>query len=59
MQQSLVEVEERKLSEDRSANFRGTARVKLEFLSFESEDSRSEDSKNVERLEGIFETGGC
>lgn len=68
MQQSLVEVEERKISKDRSANFRGIARVRLECLNFDSEDledledlkakDRDEDIKNVERLEEIFKTGG-
>jgi hypothetical protein len=59
MQQSLVDVKEKKLLTDRSANFRGTACVKLEFLSFEFEELRDEDSKNVKRLKRDFETGGC
>jgi hypothetical protein len=59
IQQSLVNVEERKLLANRSANFQGTACVKLEFLSFEFEELRDKDSKNVEKLKGDFETKGC
>jgi Protein of unknown function (DUF3723) len=57
--QSQAETIERKIAEDRSANYRGTARVRFEVLEFDAEDSRELDERNVERLVGVFETAGC
>jgi hypothetical protein len=58
MKQDLVEIEERKICNDRSANFRGTALVKLEVLEFNNV-PRADLVANVKRLKGIFEGEGC
>ena len=42
---------------DRSANYRGTVRVRFEFLEFDVESARELDKKNIER--GVFETARC
>lgn len=52
--------EDKRLSEDRGENFRGTVRVSLRRLAFPPEYSREIDKKNVERLKKIFnQPGGC
>ena len=63
MRQDLVEIEERKTCNDRSANFRGTAAVALEVLDFDIEGSGDNGGDNgrdnEERLKSIFENEGC
>lgn len=66
MQQDHAEIE-RRISRDRTANFRGTALVRLEVLDFDAKGSRDADykeklkrsdfDKNVKRLKGIFRKG--
>ena len=57
--QSEAEKNERKITEDRSANYRGTVRVRFEFLEFDTEGSRELDPKNVERLIEVYKTARC
>lgn len=57
--QSQAESIDRKIAEDRSANYRGTVRVRFEFLEFDVESARELDKKNVERLVGVYETARC
>lgn len=57
--QKQTEEFEREIAEDRSANYRGTVRVRFEFLEFDAESARELDPKNVQRLIGIYETAGC
>jgi hypothetical protein len=59
MQQDLIEIEEIKVSSDRSSNFRGTASVALEALDFDVEGARQINENNKERLKRIFETESC
>jgi hypothetical protein len=49
MQQDLADFE-RRIAEDRSANYRGTAFIRLEVLEFDGEP----DNENVKKLENIF-----
>src|SRR6266536_4517827 len=62
--QSQVEIVERDIAEDRSANYRGTARVRFEALEFDwerefdCEESREIVQKNVQRLIGVFDKAG-
>jgi Protein of unknown function (DUF3723) len=58
MKQDLIEIEERKICKDRSANFRGTACIGLEFLTFDVKLSRR-DRENVDWLKHLFKTYGC
>lgn len=57
--QSQAESIERKIAEDRSANYRGTVRVRFEFLEFDTESSRELDQKNIERLIEVYEIDRC
>jgi hypothetical protein len=59
MQRDLIEIEETKISNDRSSNFRGTASVALEVLDFDIEGARQSNENNKERLKRIFETENC
>jgi hypothetical protein len=46
--------QERRLAEELSAKFRGTASVNIAVLDFPFEKIRDEDDKNIERLEKLF-----
>jgi hypothetical protein len=59
MEQDLIDTEERKIYNDRSANFRGTACVRLEALDFDVPDAREENKYNVQTLTDIFQTDNC
>jgi hypothetical protein len=54
-----VEIIERKLAEDRSKYFRGTACVRFEYLHFGMHCPRELNRKNVEELKNRFETESC
>jgi hypothetical protein len=56
--QSEAEKNERKIAEDRSANYRGTVRIGFEFLEFHIEGSRGLDPKYVEMSIGVYKTAG-
>ena len=57
--QSQAQSIDRKIAEDRSANYRGTVRVRFEFLEFDVESARELDKKNVERLIRVYKTAYC
>ncbi|KAF2181260.1 hypothetical protein K469DRAFT_589451, partial [Zopfia rhizophila CBS 207.26] len=60
-EQKRVIAEDRKIFEDRSVNFRGTIRVRLEYLEFTYPNIRSEDESQRVRddLAFKFQEGGC
>lgn len=51
---------EKRLAEERTSKYRGTASIRLETLHFPSKDVRELDEKNVDRLIELFQKeGGC
>jgi hypothetical protein len=58
MLQDLADERQLQLCEDRSASFRGTARVELDLLDFEKPRDKQA-AKNVARLRQIFRNEGC
>lgn len=59
MRQSKVDTWERKITNDRNSNYRGTACVDLEVLEFSSGFVRGENEKIVESLKAKFREEGC
>jgi hypothetical protein len=59
MRQSKVDTWERKITNDRNSNYRGTACVDLEVLEFSSGFVRGENEKIIESLKGKFKKEGC
>jgi hypothetical protein len=59
MRQSKVDIWERKITNDRNSNYRGTACVDLEVLEFSSGFVRGENEKIIESLKGKFKKEGC
>lgn len=57
--QSQAEIVETTIAEDRSANHREMACVRLEFLEFDAEDSSELDKGHWKQLIRVFETRGC
>jgi hypothetical protein len=58
MRQSKVDTWERKITNDRNSNYRGTAYVDLEVLEFSSSFMRGENEKIVESLKRKFRKEG-
>jgi hypothetical protein len=56
MPQSQFSVQELRLQAERYIKYKGTARVRLEYLHFEWNEPRELNRKNVERLKKIFRT---
>ena len=54
MPQNRIEDEDRHLEAERRDKYRGTARIRLEWLQFHSGERRELDRRNVERLKTIF-----
>ncbi|KAK0511088.1 hypothetical protein JMJ35_006640 [Cladonia borealis] len=46
--------EESKIEAGRTAEYRGTVRIRLEWLHFREEDSTKLDRENIERLKAVF-----
>lgn len=59
MEQSQVELIERKLLEDRGTYFRGTARIRFENLQFGDLCPRDLNQKMTDLLKSKFKTEGC
>jgi hypothetical protein len=59
MQQSQGQKFEAKLDAERTRKFKGSARVRLEFLHFPEDPVRKLDKKNVKRLKSSYKDGGC
>ncbi|OJD25070.1 hypothetical protein ACJ73_03562 [Blastomyces percursus] len=59
MRQIFVDEHARRLAEDRSSSFRGSALVRLEDLDFGVEGSRMPDGKNIKKLSDIFAKVAC
>ncbi|KAH8650305.1 hypothetical protein BGZ60DRAFT_347266, partial [Tricladium varicosporioides] len=59
MRQSRVDTWERKITNDRNSNYRGTACVDLEVLEFSSSFVRGENERIIESLKGKFKKEGC
>jgi hypothetical protein len=57
--QSEAEKNERKIAENKNANYRETVCVRFEFLKFDTEGSRELDPKNVKKLIEVYKTEGC
>ena len=56
MRRSRFSEQEQGLEEERYVKYRGTARVRLEVLHFQWNESRELSRKNVERLKEVFRT---
>ena len=59
MLQSRISDQDQRLAAERRSKYRGTAKIRLEFLHFPGNEPRDLNRKNVERLKGCFRTEGC